>query len=103
MEFTEAQISNWKKLNPEGIHEIEVIIDEERQEVATCILKQPTLDIILAAGELHDSPVKQGIMILENIWIEGDEVIKTNEEAKAAVAIIAAGLFKVKVATAKKL
>lgn len=103
MEFTEAQISNWKKLNPEGIHEIEVIIDEEKQEVATCILKQPTLDIILAAGELHDSPVKQGIMILENIWIEGDEVIKTNEEAKAAVAIIAAGLFKVKVATTKKL
>lgn len=103
MEFTEAQISNWKNQYPGGIHHIEVIINEESGEVASCLLKHPTLDLILSAGEIHESPIKQGIMILDNIWLDGDSIIKENEEAKAAVAIIAAGLFRTKIATAKKL
>jgi len=102
MNFTEAQITQFKKQHPEGVHILDVVIDEEKNEIVQCALKHPTLDIILAAGEVHDSPIKQGLMIMDNIWIEGDPRIKLNEEAKAAVAIVAAGLFKAKLVTVKK-
>ena len=84
MSFTDAKINEYKKKHPEGVHMIEVVMDEDGKDVANALLRHPDLDTVLASNDLHpESIIRQGFMILDNCWLEGDNRIKENPEAKA--------------------
>lgn len=101
--FTDAQITNWKKIHGE-IFEISVQMDEEGKDFALCIVKKPGLDLITSANHIHEeAPSKAGMMIFDNCFIDGDERLKTDEEARLGAALKVVALFKTKVATIKKL
>jgi len=107
MQITQTKLDQYKKKYG-NIHLIEVILEDGSNEVepvtAQAILKHPSMDVVLAASDSYpDSPIRQGIMILENCWVEGDERIRTIDEAKAGAAIQAASLFRIKLASIKKL
>ena len=104
MSFTDAKLNEYKKKHPEGVHMIEVVMDEDGKDVANALLRHPDLDTVLASNDLHpESIIRQGFMILDNCWLEGDNRIKENPEAKVSAAIQAAGLFRLKIANVKKL
>jgi hypothetical protein len=52
---------------------------------------------------LEINPIKSGLVLFDNCWIDGDDAIKENDEAKLGVIQQLQHLFKVRTAKIKKL
>lgn len=103
MKATPAQIKKWKQDHGE-VHQIDVPLDDEGKKIATGYFKKPNLEIMSAAAKYAESdPVKSGSVLFENCWLDGDQQLKNNDEAKLSAIAQLGQLFKVRAASIKKL
>lgn len=99
---TPTQIKQWKAEHGE-VHQVEIPLDDEGN-TAVAYFKKPTLDILSASAKYAETdPIKSGNIMFESCWLGGDERIKSSDEAKLGAIQVVAKLFKVRVATIKKL
>lgn len=97
-----AQIQQWQVRWGE-VHEIEVVIDDEGN-TAKGYIRKPDFDVLAASVKFADSdPLKSGTILLESCWLGGDEIIKTDGEAKLAAIKAIGSLIKIREARIKKL
>lgn len=97
----EAQIKNWKEKYV-SVHQIDVPLEDE--SIVTAYFRKPDLRTLSAAAKFAESdPIKSGNILFENCWLGGDEIIKTNDEAKLSAIQALGTVFKVRTATIKKL
>lgn len=95
MEITQEKIDGWKKQHGD-IYLIEV-------EDKACVVSKPNRKDLSFAMLLKDDPIKFNETLLNNLWIEGDAEIKTNDDYFLAVSSQLGELLQIKEATLKKL
>lgn len=70
-----------KKYNVDTVYKIAVPLNETYTEVATCFLKYPSFEAYSIALTLEDKhPLKGKKILLESMWLEGDESLKNTEK-----------------------
>lgn len=93
---TKEQINHWKAIHKE-IFEVTV-------EDAVCYLKKPDRATISAAMSVGQTdPMKYNEILMENCWVGGDEIVKTDNDYFFAAIEQMGALFEEKKATLKKL
>ena len=97
---TETQIKMWKQQHG-SIYEFEVELEEDKK--AICYLKKPSIIGLAAASAFLEDKFKYLEILLNECWIDGDQAIKTDEEAKYTTMLYCDKLFQIKEATLKKL
>ena len=95
MEITQEKIEGWKKQHGD-IYLIEV-------EDKACVVRKPNRKDLSFAMLLKDDPIKFNETLLNNLWIEGDAEIKTNDDYFLAASSQLGELLQIKEATLKKL
>ena len=97
MKFTKEKIEAYKAKHPEGICLFEV------EDGKSCILHEPSrqdYSYIIACTDV----AKANELMVNQLWVDGDEVIKTDFKYTVAVAPQAAEtMFKMKEVKVKKL
>lgn len=94
MKFTKEQIQEWKKKHGDLF---EITVDSK-----SCILHRPTRRDLSYASVIKD-PIKMSETMLGQLWVAGDEELKTNDEFFMAVVSKMDEVLKVKEAEIKKL
>lgn len=94
MKFTKEQIQEWKKKHGDLF---EITVDGK-----SCILHRPTRRDLSYASVIKD-PIKMSETMLWQLWVAGDEELKTNDELFMAVVSKMDEVLKVKEAEIKKL
>lgn len=94
MKVTKEQIKEWKEKHGE-LFQITV-------EDKSCILRKPNRKDLSYASVVKD-PIKMSEVLLNNLWVAGDEDIKTNDALFMAVVNKMDEVLKVKEAEVKKL
>ena len=94
MKYNKEQIKEWKATHGD-LFEISV-------EGESCILHKPTRQDLSYASVIKD-PIKMSEVMLKQLWVAGDEEIKTNDELFMAVVAKMDEVLKVKEAEIKKL
>lgn len=93
---TPEQIAEWKKQHGE-IFQLDV-------DGHTCFLKKPSRKVISMATTIgQNDPVKFSELMMNNCWIAGDEIIRTDDELFLSAAGKLADLIQLKEAELKKL
>lgn len=95
MEITQEKIEGWKKQHGD-IYLIEV-------EDKACVVRKPGRKDLSFAMLLKDDPIKFNETLLNNLWVDGDEELKTNDDYFLAVSSQLGELLQIKEATLKKL
>ena len=95
MEITQEKIEGWKKQHGD-IYLIEV-------EDKACVVRKPNRKDLSFAMLLKDDPIKFNETLLNNLWVDGDEELKTNDDYFLAVSSQLGELLQIKEATLKKL
>lgn len=95
MEITQEKIEGWKAQHGD-VYLIEV-------EDKACVVRKPNRKDLSFAMLLKDDPIKFNETLLNNLWIEGDAEIKTNDDYFLAVSSQLGELLQIKEATLKKL
>ena len=94
MKYTKQQIEEWKAKHGE-LFEITV-------EGKSCVLHRPTRQNLSYASVLTD-PVKMTEVMLNQLWVAGDEEIKTRDDLFLAASQKMQEVLEVKEAEIKKL
>jgi len=94
MKYTKQQIEEWKAKHGE-LFEITV-------EGKSCILHRPTRRDLSYASVLTD-PIKMTEVMLNQLWVAGDEEIKTRDDLFLAASQKMQEVLEVKAAEIKKL
>lgn len=94
MKFTKEQIKEWKAKNGE-LFEITV-------EDKSCILHRPTRKDLSYASAVKD-PIKMSEVMLNALWVAGDEEIKEDDSLFLAAIQKMQEILEVKEAEIKKL
>ena len=94
MKVTKEQIKEWKEKHGE-LFQITV-------EDKSCILRKPNRKDLSYAIVVKD-PIKMSEVLLNNLWVAGDEDIKTDDTLFMAVVNKMDEVLKVKEAEIKKL
>lgn len=94
MKYSTEDINNWKATHGD-LFEISV-------EGKSCVLHKPTRQDLSYASVIKD-PIKMSEVMLKQLWVAGDEEIKTNDELFMAVVAKMDEVLKVKEAEIKKL
>lgn len=94
MKVTKEQIKEWKEKHGE-LFQITV-------EDKSCILRKPNRKDLSYASVVKD-PIKMSEVLLNNLWVAGDEDIKTDDTLFMAVVNKMDEVLKVKEAEIKKL
>lgn len=94
MKYSKEQIQEWKKKHGDLF---EITVDGK-----SCILHRPTRRDLSYASVIKD-PIKMSETILGQLWVAGDEELKTNDELFMAVVSKMDEVLKVKEAEIKKL
>lgn len=94
MKYSTEDINKWKATHGD-LFEISV-------EDKSCILHKPTRQDLSYASVIKD-PIKMSEVMLKQLWVAGDEEIKTNDELFMAVVAKMDEILKVKEAEIKKL
>lgn len=94
MKYTKEQIAEWKRKHGE-LFEITV-------EGKSCILHRPTRQDLSYASVVKD-PIKMSETMLNQLWVAGDEEIKTNDSFFLAAIQKMQEVLEVKEAAIKKL
>lgn len=94
MNYTEEQLKEWKARHGDLF---EISVDGK-----SCILHKPTRKDLSYASVVKD-PIKLTETLLNQLWVAGDEEIKTDDELFMAVSNRMDEVLKVKEAEIKKL
>lgn len=94
MKYSKEQIQEWKKKHGDLF---EITVDGK-----SCILHSPTRRDLSYASVIKD-PIKMSETMLGQLWVAGDEELKTNDELFMAVVSKMDEVLKVKEAEIKKL
>jgi hypothetical protein len=94
MNFTKAQIAEWKKEHGD-LFEITV-------GGKSCILHRPTRKDLSYASVVKD-PIKMSEVMLKNLWVAGDEEIQTQDDLFLGAVSKMEEVLQVKEAEIKKL
>ena len=93
---TPEQIQEWKNQHGD-IFQLDV-------EGHTCYLKKPSRKVISMATTIGQTdPIKFSEIMLNNCWLGGDEIIRTDDELFLSVSAKLAELISIKEAELKKL
>ncbi len=96
VKITQAQIAQWKKDNG-TVFKVEI-------EDAVCYLKKPDRKTLsFAMTDAQTNPLGFAEVILENCWLGGDEIIKTNDDYFMAASGVIDELIEIKQAAIKKI
>lgn len=94
MNYTEEQLKEWKAQHGDLF---EISVDGK-----SCILHKPTRKDLSYASVVKD-PIKLTETLLNQLWVAGDEEIKTDDELFMAVSNRMDEVLRVKEAEIKKL
>ncbi len=94
MNYSKEDINKWKATHGD-LFKISV-------EGKSCVLHKPTRQDLSYASVIKD-PIKMSEVMLKQLWVAGDEEIKTNDELFMAVVAKMDEVLKVKEAEIKKL
>ena len=94
MKFTKEQIQEWKKKHGDLF---EITVDDK-----SCILHRPTRRDLSYASVVKD-PIKMSETMLNQLWVAGDEEIKTDDALFFAAIQKMQDVLQVKAAEIKKL
>ncbi len=94
MNYTEEQLKEWKAQHGDLF---EISVDGK-----SCILHKPTRKDLSYASVVKD-PIKLTETLLNQLWVAGDEEIKTDDELFMAVSNRMDEVLKVKEAEIKKM
>jgi len=94
MKFTKEQIQEWKKKHGDLF---EITVDDK-----SCILHRPTRRDLSYASVVKD-PIKMSETMLNQLWVAGDEEIKTDDALFFAAIQTMQDVLQVKAAEIKKL
>lgn len=98
----EAKIKQWKNQYGE-VHQVDVPLDDEGNS-AVAYFRKPDLNMISAASKfIKTDPIKSSVILFNSCWLDGDAIIKDNDEAKMSACQQIGQLFRVRTATIKKL
>lgn len=92
---TKDQIEKWKKQHGEIYH---VEVGEY-----DAYLKTPDRKTMKYVAQVANDPIRANEVLLENCWVGGDEIIKTDDELFFGVSSILNEIVKIKEATISKL
>lgn len=95
MQITQEKIDGWKAQHGD-IYLIEV-------DGKQCVVRKPGRKDLSFAMLLKDDPIKFNETLLNNLWVDGDEELKTNDDYFLAVSSQLGELLQIKEATLKKL
>lgn len=96
MVFEQKQIDELKAKNPgKRLYLIEV-------DGKSCILRTPTRQDLSYAAVVKD-PIKLNEVMINQLWVDGDEEIKTDDDLFMAVCAKLEDILRIKEATIKKL
>lgn len=95
MEATEKQIADWKKKHGEVY---KVTVDGK-----SCYLHKPDRKTLAYVSTAKDNPIRMSELMLNNCWIDGDEVIKTDDALFLGVVQQMGALISIKQAELVKL
>jgi hypothetical protein len=71
--------------------------------LASCTVKKPTLDLInMVTDQFADKASQAGMVLLDNCWVSGDEIIREVEELKLSAGNKMFSLFQTKLVEIKK-
>lgn len=94
--ITPQQVEEWKKQHGD-IFQLDV-------DGHTCYLKKPSRKVISMATTIgQNDPVKFSELMMNNCWLGGDEIIRTDDELFLSAAGKLAELIQLKEAELKKL
>lgn len=96
MEFTEAKIKEFKKKHP-GKELYEITVGDK-----SCILRSPTRQDLSYATVVKD-PIKLNEVLINQLWVAGDEEMRTDDSLFLALSNKLAEVLEVKEASLKKL
>lgn len=100
---TKKQIEAWKKQYGQ-VHEISVPGNDEGDVIYKCYLKKPDRKIIAMASSVGSKdPIKTAELVLNNCWLGGDEIIKTDDDCFLAAVSVLGNLVKTREAEIVKL
>ncbi len=94
MKFTKEQIKEWKAKHGELF---EIIVEDK-----SCILHRPTRKDLSYASAVKD-PIKMSEVMLNALWVDGDEEIKEDDSLFLAAIQKMQDILEVKEAEIKKL
>lgn len=94
MKFTKEQIKEWKAKHGELF---EIIVEDK-----SCILHRPTRKDLSYASAVKD-PIKMSEVMLNALWVAGDEEIKEDDSLFLAAIQKMQDILEVKEAEIKKL
>lgn len=94
MKITKEQIKEWKEKHKELF---QITVDGK-----TCVLRTPKRQDLSYASVVKD-PIKMSETLLNRLWVDGDEEIKTDDSLFMAVVNKMDEVLKVKEAEIKKL
>ena len=96
MKATAEQITAWKQQYGQVY---EIVIEGKR-----CYLHQPTRQVLsLAMAKAQTNPLAFAETLVENCWLDGDAIIKTDDGYFLGLSAQLDALIQVKTATLKKL
>ena len=90
-----------KKYNVDTIYTLEVPVDD-KGNFLTAYLKKPDRQILSAVAAFQQDQIKASEILLNSIWLEGDERIKTDDELFFSALTALQDIIKVRVSTLKK-
>lgn len=95
MEIDEKKIAELKSKHPEGLFQITV-------EGKSCILRKPNRRDLSYVSVVKD-PIKMTETLVNQLWVEGDEEMRTDDDLFMAMSNKMDEILKVKEAEVKKL
>lgn len=95
MEIDEKKIAELKSKHPEGLFQITV-------EGKSCILRKPNRRDLSYVSVVKD-PIKMTETLVNQLWVEGDEEMRTDDDLFMAMSNKMNEILKVKEAEVKKL
>lgn len=94
MKYTEEQVAEWKKKHG-TVYEISV-------DGKSCIIRKPNRKDLSYVSVVKD-PIKMQETLLKQLWVDGDEEIKTDDELFFAACNQLEEVLQLKQADIKKL
>lgn len=92
-----------KKFDIPDVWDIKVPADDDGREIAVAFLKRPPRALMSSSMSFAEAdPIKSDEILLEGIWLEGDERIKTNDDMFMTARALLPSIVKFRKGTIKK-
>lgn len=96
---TDEQVAKWKKQFPDGVHYYESADGEY-----AAVLRAPDRNVIsVAAMESGGDPIKNVSIIVDNVWLGGDEALRKEDRYFLGLQKHVDSLLDIKQGTLRKL